>query len=281
MDMLKGLNEALKYMEDHLDGEIDLKEVARKAYCSEFHFKRMFSLLAGLTLSEYIRRRRLTLAAMELKDSDVKVIDVAVKYGYQSPDAFSRAFQAFHGVTPTIARERQQNLKAYPRLAFQLTIQGGIEMNYRILEKEAFKVIGVKREVQMVNNELSPSYEEIVASVSEETMKELAEMSNDEPHGIIHVSADYTEDMDGKATFNQYIGAVTTKEEKDKFSALKVPALTWAIFEVDGEWERVEEEWQRIYAEWLPSSSYELAEGPEILASRDQNSEIWIPIKRK
>lgn len=137
------MNEALNYIEENLDCHLDLKEVAKKAYCSEYHFKRLFSLLAGITISEYIRRRRLTIAAMELKNFNAKVIDIAIKYGYQSPDAFSRAFQNFHGVLPTKARLPGQNLKAYPRLSFQLSVQGGIVMKYRIVEKDSFQIVGV------------------------------------------------------------------------------------------------------------------------------------------
>nr|WP_319830046.1 GyrI-like domain-containing protein [Bacillus alkalisoli] len=222
------------------------------------------------------------MAALELKDSQVKVIDIAMKYGYQSPDAFSRAFQNYHGVTPSLSRRPQQKLKAYPRMTFQLTIQGGIEMKYRIVENEAFKVIGVKYEVKMENEILSPTYENMIAGISDEKMSEMESFSNKEPIGIVHVSVNYSESPDGKVIFNQYIGAVTTKGEKSEYSTLEVPALTWAIFEVDGDWLQVEKHWQRIYSEWLPTSSYELiVGGPEILASKDQKSEIWISIKKK
>ncbi|MDT8860236.1 AraC family transcriptional regulator [Alkalihalobacillus sp. MEB130] len=281
MDMLKGMNDALHYIEENLDRTIDLKEVANRAFCSEYHFKRLFTLLSGITLSEYIRRRRFTLAALELKDPEVKVIDLAMKYGYQSPDAFSRAFQSFHGVTPSLSRNPLQRLKAYPRMTFQLTIQGGSEMKYRIIEKEAFTVVGIKYEVEMENEHLSPTYEEMIDGISDTTMNKLEFISNKEPFGLVHVSANYSEDEDGEATFDQYIGAVTTMEEIDTYATLEVPSLTWVIFEVDGEWEHVEKHWQRIYSEWLPSSSYELAEGPEILTSKDQKSEIWISIKKK
>ncbi|WP_019156552.1 AraC family transcriptional regulator [Robertmurraya massiliosenegalensis] len=279
--MLKGMNEALSYIEDHLDSHIDLKEVAKRAYCSEFHFKRLFSLLSGISISEYIRRRRLTVAALELKKQHVKVIDIAIKYGYQSPDAFSRAFQSFHGVIPTLARNPEQILKAHPRLSFQLTIQGGIEMKYRIVEREPFKVVGVNYAVEMVNGILSPTYEDMIAGISDTRMKELEYISNKEPYGIVHVSVNYSENMEGKANFDQYIGAVTTKEATDEYSTLEIPGYLWAIFEVDGDWTQVEEHWQRIYSEWLPSSSYELAEGPEMLVSKDQKSEIWVAIKKK
>lgn len=279
--MLKGMNQALNYIEENLDNTIDLNEVATRAFCSEYQFKRLFAFLSGITISEYIRRRRLTLAALELKDSQVKIIDIALKYGYQSPDAFSRAFQNYHGVTPSVSRKPQQTVKAYPRMTFQLTIQGGNEMNYRIVEKAAFKVVGVKYEVEMVDEILSPTYENMITSISDAKMSELESFSNHEPSGIVHVSANYSESSDGKATFNQYIGAVTT-EENDDYSTLEVPALTWAIFEVEGDWLQVEKHWQRIYSEWLPTSSYELIEGgPEILASKDHKSEIWVSIKKK
>lgn len=137
MDMLARLNEALSYIEENLTKPVDYKEAARIACCTEYHFTRMFSFLAGITLSEYIRRRRLTLAALELSHRDIKVIDVALKYGYTSPDSFTRAFQSMHGITPSEARFHGQSLKAFPRMTFQLTIKGGSEMNYRIEDKEA------------------------------------------------------------------------------------------------------------------------------------------------
>lgn len=201
--------------------------------------------------------------------------------GYQSPDAFSRAFQSFHGVIPSLARNSEHSLKAYPRMSFQLTIQGGVEMKYRFVEKGPFKVVGVKYAVEMVNEILSPTYENMIAGISDNRMKELEATSNEEPYGIVHVTVNYSENMEGKATFDQYIGAVTTKEETDEYSTLEIPSLLWVIFEVDGDWTKVEENWRRIYSEWLPSSSYELVDGPEMLTSKDQKSEIWIPIKKK
>ena len=149
------------------------------------------------------------------------------------------------------------------------------------MEKEPFKVVGVKYAVEMVNEILSPTYEDMITAISDIEMKELESISNKEPYGIVHVSVNYSENEDGVATFDQYIGAVTTKEETGEFSILEIPSHLWVIFEVDGNWQHIEEHWQRIYSEWLPSSSYELAEGPEILASKDQKSEIWISIKKK
>lgn len=279
--MIQGMNAALRFVEDHLDHDIDLKEVAQQAYCSEYHFKRLFSLVSGITISEYIRSRRLAEAAVELRQPGAKVIDVAVKYGYQSPDAFSRAFQQFHGVKPSMVRQSGQTLKAYPRMTFQLTIQGGVEMKYRIVRKEAFQVVGLNYRVEMKGDILTPSYEEMLSAISDVTMQELESLSSPkEPSGIVHVTVNYAESAEGKATFQQYIGAVTDKHAEG-YSALQIPSLEWAVFEVEGEWAQVEETWQRIYSEWLPSSNYELVEGAELLASRDHKSEIWVSVQEK
>ncbi len=287
MDMLKGFNRALDYIEDNLDGQIDLKEVAKRAYSSEYHFKRLFSLLAGITISDYIRRRRLTLAAAEIKNSDIKVIDAAVKYGYQSPDAFSRAFQGFHGVLPSAARDCEKSLKTYPKMSFQLTIRGGVEMKYRIVEKEPFKIIGVKYEVEMKDEVLSPSYGHMMENISDDTMNDLVSRSSDLSYGIVHASADRSENSAGNATFtasnatfNQYIG-VFSDDDAEEHSTLEIGPYKWVVFEVEGDWEHIEETWMRIYSEWLPSSAYELDSGPEILADKEDKSEIWITIKDK
>ena len=138
MNALKQMNLAMDYTEEHLSGEIDFKILSQTACCSEYHFRRMFSFLARMSLSEYIRQRRLSVAATELRGAKSKVIDIAMKYGYDSPDSFTRAFQAFHGVTPTEARQSNVVLKAFPPMTFQLTIKGGNEMDYNIIEKETF-----------------------------------------------------------------------------------------------------------------------------------------------
>ena len=148
MDWLERMNNALNYIENSLNEEIDYKEIAKAANCSEFHFSRMFSSISGISLSEYIRRRRLTLAAFEIQKSDIRIIDVAIKYGYVSSDTFSRAFQKMHGVTPSNARNRGVQLKAFPRISFQISIKGDTEMEYRI-ENLDFEKIVVNQQVGM------------------------------------------------------------------------------------------------------------------------------------
>ena len=176
MDLLKNMNQAMAYIEEHLTDSIDFQTVAKLSYCSEYHFKRMFSFLAGVSLSEYIRRRRLTLAAFELKNTKRKVIDIAVKYGYHSPDAFTRAFQKLHGITPTEARHDISTLKAYPPMTFQLTIRGGNEMNYRIVEKKAFRIVGIKKRVPVVFHGINPDIASMWKTLSSENIDELKEL---------------------------------------------------------------------------------------------------------
>lgn len=290
MDLLKDMNRAMRYIENNLTSEIDFKEVAKLAYCSEYHFKRMFSFLAGIPLSEYIRRRRLTLAAFELKNNHIKVIDIAVKYGYNSPDAFTRAFQQLHGVKPSEARSSGYSLKAYPPMSFQLSIKGGMEMNYRIEEKEAFRIIGLKKRVPLIFNGVNPEIASMWQSLNENIINELKSLSNVEPLGLLSASTNFSEGrMEEKGELDHYIGVATTKECPSNFSILEVPATTWAVFEAVGPFpETLQNVWGRIYSEWFPSSNYELVEGPEILWNESKvvssptfRSEIWIPVKRK
>lgn len=228
MDMLARLNEALSYIEENLTKTVDYKEAARIACCSEYHFTRMFSFLAGITLSEYIRRRRLTLAALELSHSDIKIIDVALKYGYTSPDSFTRAFQSMHGVTPSEARFHGQSLKAFPRMTFQLTIKGGSEMNYRIEEKEAFRIVGIKKRVPMIFHGVNPEIASMVKDLTPEFIKMIKGLSNIQPSGLISASTNFSEGrMEEKGELDHYIGAATTKEAPEGLASLEVPASTW------------------------------------------------------
>jgi AraC family transcriptional regulator len=290
MDLLKNMNRAIQYIEENLTHDIDFKEVARIAFCSEYHFKRMFSFLTGITLSEYIRRRRLTLAAFELKDSNVKVIDIAIKYGYNSPDSFARAFQNLHGITPSEARNNGHSLKAYPRMTFQLSIKGGNEMNYRIVEKEAFRIVGIKKRVPIIFKGENPEITAMWKTLNMEKINKLKELSNVEPKGIIQASTNFSEGrMEEKGELDHYIGVATTKECPDELTQLEVPASTWAVFEAIGPFpDTLQDVWGRIYSEWFPTSNYEQIEGPEILSigSKDLTSptvkcEIWIPVLKK
>ncbi len=290
MDLLRNMNRALHYIEENLTNDIDFREVARLALCSEYHFKRIFSFLAGITLSEYIRRRRLTLAAFELKDSNIKVIDVAIKYNYSSPDSFTRAFQNLHGITPSEAKKNGSSLKAFPKMTFQLSIKGGNEMNYRIEEKEAFHIVGIKERVPIIFHGVNPKIAAMWESLNDETIRKLKELSNVTPLGLLSASVNFSEGrMEEKGQLDHYIGVATTKDCPDHLVQLEVPAGTWAVFEAVGPFpDTLQDVWGRIYSEWFPSSNYEQVEGPEILWNEHKNvtspafkSEIWIPVLKK
>ena len=287
MDTLKQLNEGMRYIEAHLMDEIDPEALARIAGCSEYHFRRIFSFLAGMPLGEYIRKRRLALAAEALASRDAKVVDVAVALGYDSPDAFSRAFQAMHGVAPSQIRKTSALIKAFPPMTFQLKISGGIEMDYRIVKTDAFNIVGIKKRIELIYQGVNPQMDSMWALLTPEVIARLKALSNGQPAGILCVSANFTEGRAEGTLLDQYIGVATTLGTPEGFAVLPVPAQTWAVFTAIGRFpDALQDLWARIYAEWFPSSGYEMMDGPEILwnegpdtSKPDFKSELWIPIR--
>ncbi|WP_347451833.1 AraC family transcriptional regulator [Acetoanaerobium noterae] len=290
MDTLTSMNKALEYIEENLTDELDYSQISKIAFCSEYHFKRMFSFLAGISLAEYIRRRRLTLAAIELKNKNLRIIDIAVKYGYISADSFSRAFQNLHGILPSEARKEDAQIKAYPKMTFQLSIKGGNEMNYKIVEKQSFKIVGFKKRVSMVFKGINPEIADMTSLLTPEIIKQLKSISNVEPLGIISASTNFSEErMEGKGELDHYIGVASNRDDTASFDVLNVNSGTWAVFEAIGPFpETLQDVWGRIYSEWFPSSGYETVIGPEILWNENPDtgnpkykSQIWIPVRKK
>ncbi len=280
MDTLENMRQALDYIESNLDSEIEYSRIAQIALCSQYHFQRMFGFLIGIPLSEYIRRRRLTLAAFDLQNGNEKIIDIALKYGYNSPDSFSRAFIAMHGILPSKAREKGITLKAYPRITFSLSLKGVVEMNYRIEQKDSFAVVGIKQRFSHVEG-LGENIGKMWSKTPPETIGQIAGLGD----GLVGVYSGMYEDN----TTDYYIAAITKKDCPQTMCKLEIPSLTWAIFEITGPMPTAMAEiWGRIFSEWFPTSGYEHAEAPEVewysngdLSSSDYKSEIWIPVIKK
>jgi AraC family transcriptional regulator len=288
MNLLKHMNDALTYIEENLENDIDMAEIAKIARCSEFHFKKMFSYLAGITLLEYVRRRRLTMAGFELKGQHMKVIDVAIKFGYHSPDSFAKAFYQLHGINPSEVNKTGKSLKSFPRMTFQLTITGGSELNYRIEKKEAFTIVGIKERIPLVYKGENPAITEMLTKITGDVYSKLKSLANVEPLGGYSASFNIRErENEEKAELDHLIGVATTKKDLLGLDSLHVAASTWVIFTVLGNPANIQEVWGRIYTEWFPSSNYQVVEGSEILftdrdsSSPNYKSEIWIPVEKK
>lgn len=289
MNLFAQLNEAMAYIEKNLMLEIDTNQVSRIAGCSEYHFRRMFSSLAGMPLGEYIRRRRLSQAGVLLQSTRIKVIDLALQSGYESPEAFSKSFRAMHGVLPSQARKETVELKIFPPMTFQLTIRGGTEMRYRIVEKEDFYIVGLKKQIAMQFTGINPQISELAERLTPEIIAELKGLCDLEPSGILSVSANFSDRIMENSQLDQYIGVATSKAVPGYYETLHVPASAWAVFKVTGAFPNaVQETWARIYTEWFPTSGYELTGGPELLWNEspdttkpDYHSEIWIPVKKR
>ena len=283
MEWLQRMNEALDVLEQQLQGEIDLVRVARAAACSPFHFQRMFGYIAGVALGEYIRRRRMTLAALDLAAGDAKVIDLALKYGYESPTAFNRAFQSVHGLPPSRAREAGARLTAYPRITFTLSVKGETAMNYRIEEKEAFRIVGMK-ETMVLNVESNFARTPRFWQESAPRIPELCARMNAEPFGVLGISTCMNPEV-----FDYYIAVASTLPVPEGMAEYTVPASTWAIFTCVGAMpDAIQTLQKRIVTEWLPTSGYEYANAPDVELygegdqfSPDYRCEVWLPIARK
>lgn len=286
MQWLTQWNEALDYLEQHLDSEIDLDRAAQIAACSSFHFQRMFAYLAGITLTEYIRRRRMTLAAFELASGKEKVIDLAAKYGYDSPTAFNRAFRSVHGVPPSAARAEGIELTAFPRLTFTVSVKGERAMNYRIEKKGPIQIVGVSTKEPMTMEDCFEKVPQFWSKVYEQGWIErlCPLMDGSEPQGILGVSA-----CDGGSFSGYYVAVATNRPAPEGLDSYTVPAGTWAIFECCGPVpDAMQAMQQRIVSEWLPTSGYQYASAPdiEVYPAGDQkspgyHSQIWLPIVKK
>ncbi|MEU7255697.1 AraC family transcriptional regulator [Streptomyces rimosus] len=285
--MLERLNEALEYIESHLDRQIEVSRLARIAMTSEYHFRRMFSALAGVSLSEYIRRRRLTVAGAEVLAGERTLLEIAVRYGYGSGEAFARAFRAVHGVGPGEARRTGAALHSQPRMSFRLIIEGSSSMRYRVVEKEQFHVIGKKARVPLVHQGVNPAIADFIRGIDQETLDRITALSDQQPEGLVAVCDDLDPSRAEGTELDYYHGVVSQLPAPDDLNTLVVPAGTWAVFENSGPFpEALQFLWRDVFTQWFPSNPYQSRPGPEILRTRlsqdssQADAELWIPVER-
>lgn len=301
MEWITGIQNAINYIEDHITQQIDYEELGRVSFSSPFHFQRVFSILCGYTVGEYVRSRRLSLAGTELAAGREKVIDVAAKYGYESPDAFARAFQRFHGLSPSQARGNGAKLKAFSRLSIKITLEGGTTMNYRIEEKKELKLVGYRKRftgTPMERNNQDHNFtcetrlnQAVLQYMAHDCDTSYNIFSNFGDDGYdFTIACDLGEDtIDG-------IAEEMGREIADRFEYAEVPAGLYLVCETPRcKWpcNDLEELYRRAVTELLPSAGYELADGPEVEVihwfyrpgDEEYNAsryvELWLPVLKR
>ncbi len=288
LEWLTRMSEAIDAMERTMEEPLDIGKFAKAAYSSPFHFQRMFWMLTGMTVGEYVRKRKLTLAAQELASSSSKVLDIALKYGYDSPESFAKAFRKLHGIAPSDARKPGVSLKAFPRISFHISLKGDKDMDYRIVEKNAFQVIGKAIETTSVEGENSRDIPKFWQESNQNgTVDRLISLAG-RPDAILGICMDMVME---NSTFT-YMIAVDNKtgvEAPEGFVVREIPAHTWAVFTSIGPMPHaIQEIWRRVFQEWFPATGYEHAGGSEMelypegyVNADDYRCEVWVPIVKK
>lgn len=291
MNWITSIQDAINYIEDHLTDEIDYEMVARVATSSSFHFQRMFSLLCGYTLGDYIRMRRLTLAALDICSTTKKIIDIALKYGYDTPESFSRAFLRFHGITPTEARQGG-DVNSFSRISVKLVLYGGNFMNYRIEKLDSFKIVCKRKQVSMPQGDTAEA--DISAFWSEVSKNQMIGRlckyaTFEKIHGLLGIC--FSGYMDN-SEFPYGIGAEYNGMplEDDEFELIEVPSYTYAVFQCKGKMpEAFKETYKKICTEFFPqNSTYEYGNSIELevypsddVQNPEYSCEIWIAVNEK
>lgn len=285
MGWIEGIGDAIRYIEENITKDLTVEEIAKRAMVSPFYFQKGFAMLCGFTVAEYIRRRRLTLAGSELVSTDAKIIDIALKYGYDSPDSFTKAFTRFHGVTPTAVRKDGAMIRSFAPLKIKFSLEGGYIMDYKIVEKESFTVMGVSKTF---------SYDDAKTKIPQFWTEHYQTGKGKFVCGMYGVCM---EESKGSDTFEYLIADDYNPSEEvpDGFITKVIPKHTWAVFACKGPMPKaLQEVNEKIYSEWLPNCrDYEIAAGYNIerytnvadypKGNEDENyySEIWIPIRNK
>jgi AraC family transcriptional regulator len=289
MAWVESIQKAIDYMENNILEDMTIDSIAKQANVSPFHFQRTFAVLTEMTIGDYLRRRRLTLAGEELLTTDAKIIALAYKYGYDTPEAFSKAFRRQHGVSPSEARKYKRKLQSYNRLIIQVILKGAEPMKYSVVEKNAFQIVGIKREFACVAEKENVSgIPELWKEVNQNgTSDRLFQLNDGVVTGVLGVCGGVSEEQKKANVFDYWVATSYAGEVPEGLLSLEIPASKWAVFEVNGPMPAaMQNAWKRIFSEWFPSTGYEHAgtQEFELYTDEDPNSpdlysEIWIPIK--
>lgn len=286
--MLERFNAALEVVEQTVrEGDaLDVAAVSRRAGTSEHHFRRTFSSLAGMPIGEYVRRRRMTLAAADVLAGTTSLLDVAVRHGYGSTEAFNRAFRAVHGVSAGTARRERPPLVSQPRVSFHLTVEGSTTMQYRLVQKTAFQVVGVRARVPLVHLGANDAIEAFVRSVDPSVTARIAGLSDQEPAGVVSVTHGLDDSRAEGTELDYWQAAVTSHAASADLESLEVAAGSWLVLSTSGgaHPESLQELWRAAYAEWFPANPWRTRPGPEILRAEvlpdgTADGELWLPVE--
>ncbi|WP_165800024.1 MULTISPECIES: AraC family transcriptional regulator [Isoptericola] len=287
--MITELNRLVDAVEDSLSDGLDVARLAASLGTTEYHLRRMFSSLAGMPLSEYVRRRRMTRAATDVVAGD-PILDVAVRYGYGSAEAFGRAFRSVHGTRPADVRRHGGPLRSQPQLRFRLTVEGSSAMDTRLTDRPALRLVGHATRVPLVHHGVNPHIQAHIASLPPSEHARLTSLGNGEPAGLLQVSADvdpdYTEGSELTYLHGVALDAATTPP--DDLDVIEVPAGTWVVFRSSGPYPAaLQETYAASATEWFPSNPWRLRPGPSIVAVLDRaedfstaTTEVWMPVER-
>lgn len=287
--MIATLNSLIDHIEAHLGDDLDLALLARSAGTTEYHLRRMFSSLAGMPLSEYVRRRRMTVAAAEVL-GDAELLDVATRFGYGSTEAFNRAFRSVHGSSPADVRRDGGPLRTQPQLRFRLIVEGNTPMHTHIADRPAFRLVGHSTRVPLLHRGVNPEIQAHIAAIPASEHERLKALSSTEPSGLLQVSAevdpDYTEGSE--LTYLHGVAVTTDSGVPADLDVIDVPAGRWAVFRVDGAYPAaLQDAWAATASEWFPSNPWRLRPGPSMVAVLDRSPdfstatcELWLPVER-
>ncbi|GAA2572509.1 MULTISPECIES: AraC family transcriptional regulator [Streptomyces] len=287
--MISALNHLVDLVEEHLAEELDVHGLATALGTTEYHLRRMFSSLAGMPLSEYVRRRRMTVAAADVVRGEDDLLSIAVRHGYGSTEAFGRAFRAVHGAALRDVRRDGGPLRTQPQLRFRLTVEGSTPMDARIVDRPAFRLVGHTARVPLIHQGVNPHIQQHITALPQQEHLRLKALSDTEPGGLLQVCDDLVPDAAEGSELTYLHGVAVTRDTPapDDLDAIEVPAGRWAVFRTDGPYpQSLQTTWAATATEWFPSNPWRLRPGPSIVTVLERaddfstaTCELWLPVE--